>query len=186
MSAEEGNPSWLSESPAQGTHAPPNAPTTDSSSRQAEKLGTNADGSVPRYKSTVKVSLLILNVGVAVMMSATGALGVENASSVSDTGNVFVGIYMCLFAAILATFEIVQIRPCGAIDEFYKKNFGFLYGTIGKGLYIFFIAILSFGLTYPKELSLATGIVVSFVGLGQIALYMKYPQFFDVKEKYQP
>ena len=111
----------------------PSAP----SSTVVENTAPSSIGTQPKYKTLVKIVLLVLNIGLSVMMSFTGALGVGNAQSASDTGNVFVGIYMCLFAAILATFEIIQIRPCGFIDEFYKKNFGFLYGMIGKGLYIF-------------------------------------------------
>mmetsp|Transcript_35127 Transcript_35127/g.35765 ORF Transcript_35127/g.35765 Transcript_35127/m.35765 type:complete len:183 (-) Transcript_35127:154-702(-) len=182
MSNEE-NPSWLSES-APGNGSSTSVPGADTAS--TTPASTSANAAPVKNKALVKGILLILNCGIAVMMSATGALGVGHAQSASDTGNVFVGIYMILFASILFTFEIIQIRPCTSIDEFYKKNFGFLYGMIGKGLYTFFIAILSFGLSYPKTLSIATGVVVSFVGLGQIILYMKFPQYFDIKEKYQP
>ena len=64
-------------------------------------------------------------------------MGVALAQGVNDTANVFVGLYMILFAAILFTYEIIQIRPCQWIDDVYKKNFGFLYGTVTKSLYMF-------------------------------------------------
>ena len=110
-----------------------------SSSEPAKTAAPAAAGGTtpPKYKFWVTAIFLILNLGISVMMAATGALGVGHATSATDTGNVFVGIYMIMFAAILFTFEVVQIRPCGAVDDFYKKNFGFLYGIIGKGLYIF-------------------------------------------------
>ena len=65
------------------------------------------------------------------------------------------------------------------------------------------IAILAFGLTSPKTLSIATGVVVGFVGLVQMGFYLKvsfqlnlspsylfvvqqFPNYYDAKEKYQP
>lgn len=69
-------------------------------------------------------------------MAATGALGVKNSSSVNDTGVVFVGIYMIVFAGILFAFEMVQIYPTETFDLPMKKNFGFLYGMFGKGFYM--------------------------------------------------
>lgn len=71
-----------------------------------------------------------------VMMAATGAIGVMNANGVSDTGVVFVGIYMILFAGILTAFEFAQICPSESFDNMIKRNFGFLYGSIGKSLFI--------------------------------------------------
>lgn len=69
-------------------------------------------------------------------MAATGALGVGSANSINDTGTIFVGIYMVLFAAVLFTFEIAQFCPGSSVDNIMKRNFGFLYGYIGKGLFI--------------------------------------------------
>ena len=70
------------------------------------------------------------------MISATGALAVGGANSASDAGAAFVGIYMVLFAGILFVHEVVQIFPMEYIDTVLKKNFGFLYGYIGKSCYL--------------------------------------------------
>ena len=78
------------------------------------------------------------------MMAATGVLGIWQADSTSDTGVVFMGLYMLIFALILAIFEISQLRPTMGIDNLWKRNFGFLYGPIGRGIYMIFIAILRF------------------------------------------
>lgn len=74
--------------------------------------------------------------GGAIMMAAAGALGIKDANSVNDTGLVFIGLYMHIFAAILFCYEAIQIRPCEILDTFYKRNFGFLYGPNGKGAYL--------------------------------------------------
>lgn len=113
-------------------------------------------------------------------------MGCASATSVNDTANVFVGLYMILFAAILFTYEVIQIRPCDALDTMYKKNFGFLYGTITKSLYMLFIAILSFGLTNPANFAVGTGaafIVWSFI---QFVVAWYFPGYFPKKEKYTP
>lgn len=91
----------------------------------------------PKYKSLVSAILTVFNCGCCVMMAATGALGVGAVDSEKDIGVVFVGLYMILFAAILFCYETIQIKPCAALDNFYKRNFGFLYGPMGKGLYMF-------------------------------------------------
>ena len=67
--------------------------------------------------------------GAAVMMACAGALGIKNANNVNDTGLVFIGLYMHIFAAILFCYEAIQIRPCDVLDTFYKRNFGFFVWT---------------------------------------------------------
>lgn len=78
--------------------------------------------------------------GCALFLSATGAYAVKNVGNVSgidaQTGLIFVALYLMLFSAILFTFEVTQFRPCPAIDDYYKRNFGFLYGATGKGFYM--------------------------------------------------
>ena len=119
-------------------------------------------------------------------MASTGAIGIKNAGSVEDTGTVFVGLYLILFASILFIYELAQVCPCSALDNLWKRNFGFLYGPNGKGLYMCFISILSFGLSNPYDLALATGFCVGFFGILIMVLAWKYPENFDKKEKYVP
>lgn len=80
--------------------------------------------------------MTVFMMGAAVMMACAGALGIKEANSVNDTGLVFIGLYMHIFAAILFCYEAIQIRPCDVLDTFYKRNFGFLYGPNGKGAYL--------------------------------------------------
>ncbi len=71
------------------------------------------------------------------MMAACGAFIVKGSDSVNDTGSVFIGIYMVLFAAIMFCYELIQIKPIEKLDNIYKENFGFLYGPNGRGIYLF-------------------------------------------------
>lgn len=78
-----------------------------------------------------------MNMGTMFFVAATGALGIDNSDGVDDTGLVFVGLYLILFAAGLFIYEMAQFTPCcGVIDDFMKKNFGFMYGIFGKSFYI--------------------------------------------------
>jgi hypothetical protein len=94
-------------------------------------------GNSPPYKALVNSIITFVTMGVTVMMAACGALVVRRADGVEDTGIVFIGIYMCLFAAILFFYELIQIRPIEKLDGVYKENFGFLYGPNGRGMYMF-------------------------------------------------
>lgn len=80
--------------------------------------------------------MVFINLGMMIFLAATGALGVKSSTSINDTGVVFMGIYMILFAAIVTIYEISQFFPGGSLDNVMKKNFGFMYGVIGKGLFI--------------------------------------------------
>lgn len=48
----------------------------------------------------------------------------------------FVACYMLFFSSLLFMFEFVEIRPVEWVDHMLRRNFGFLYGTMGKSLYI--------------------------------------------------
>lgn len=144
-------------------------------------------GHEPKHKKLVQMVFKFVNMGICVMEAATGAMGISNANSVKDTALVFVGLYMILFAAIIFLYELIQIRPCGYIDEVWKKNFGFLYGVGGKCCFIIFMAVLAFGISEPiYALAMSTGIIITFWGVLQGVVYFKFPEYFDVKEKYVP
>jgi hypothetical protein len=95
---------------------------------------TSGSGSDVPHKGLVKMSCFVLNAGLSVMVAATGALAVGGAGS--DAGLGFIGVYLVLFAAILFTFEVLQLYPMEKLDDLYKRNFGFLYGYLGKSFYL--------------------------------------------------
>lgn len=177
---DEEQPAWLRNSASAPSPAAQKVASTSSPSRTA------ASGPEPRYKNVVKTTFLVFNMGFMVFLAAVGALGVGSANDINDTGVIFVGIYLCLFAAIEFLFEVSQICPVSRLDEFMKKNFGFLFGIIGKSLFELFMGALAFGLSKPRELALASGILVCAWAILQILVYLKWPQYFDLREKYQP
>ena len=100
-------------------------------------------------------------------------------TGVDKSGKIFVAVYMFFFASLLFVFEGIQIRSIEALDHVFKRNFGFLYNVMGKSLYIIFIAFLSFGLGEPLTLSFITGLLLASFGVGELALYLKFPEYFD-------
>lgn len=89
----------------------------------------------------------VLNFGFPLFLAVVGALALKYSTDISDAQVVFMGIYLFLFAAILFIYELLQVLSCPALDLMYKKNFGYLYGIYGKGLYTFLIGIFAFGLS---------------------------------------
>ena len=183
-------PQWLtddSDSPS------PPIPTVDET--EPVVVNSSSDGS-SQYKSLALKVLAFINIGVSVFMAATGALGVKYATEKDDeessteveekAQNVFVGIYMCLFAFILCFFELVQLVKIEFLQDALKRNFGFLYGKAGKCMYILFMAVICFGLSEPKDVSLACGIIVGVWGPAQFVYFLRFPDHFDNVEKYKP
>jgi hypothetical protein len=114
--------------------APPAAAPSAASSSYPTAAADGADE--PKNKRLVQGILSFFNLGFMVFLAATGALGVGSADNINDTGTIFVGIYMIVFAAVVFIFEMSQLCPGTSLDNLMKRNFGFLYGINGKGLFI--------------------------------------------------
>lgn len=165
MNHDEGQPAWLPKSSSGNQNQPLNSNTINSNTPNSSMIPAantsttiGTDNAAPRFKKPVKGLFTVINIGLMGMMSLTGALAIKNVQSFTDASTIIVGLYMILFAAMLAIFEIIQIYPIRFFDAFYKRNFGFLYGLMGKSGFTVFMAILSFAITNPQSLALATGI----------------------------
>mmetsp|Transcript_1107 Transcript_1107/g.1808 ORF Transcript_1107/g.1808 Transcript_1107/m.1808 type:complete len:128 (-) Transcript_1107:580-963(-) len=121
-------PAWM-DNPAADSENPQRALSSSSTALAAP------EGEVP-YKGVAVTTLYVMNMGSAVFTAAVGALGIGSAGSINDTGLIFVGLYLIIFAALVFLFELAQILKWEKFDEFMKKNFGFLYGVIGKSVFL--------------------------------------------------
>lgn len=85
-----------------------------------------------------KGAVTIISIGMPVLLAATGVIGLINVQSDSSDGAqiVFMGVYMFAFAATIFFYEMIQFCPNTWIGVQYQKNFGFMYGPIGRGLYL--------------------------------------------------
>lgn len=59
----------------------------------------------------------------------------ESIDGVEASGKIFVAVYMLFFSTLLFTFEAVEIKPVEWVDHMLRRNFGFLYGALGKSLF---------------------------------------------------
>ncbi len=96
----------------------------------------------PALLRVLQITYTVISVGIPLLLAASGVLGIMYVNQLNGGGNsnenvqiVFMGIYMIVFAMTLFTFEILQLLPIKSLDDMYKKNFGFLYGPIGRGSY---------------------------------------------------
>jgi hypothetical protein len=104
--------------------------------------------------------------GIAGMMGALGIMAIidYNPSGVKDWTAIFLSVYMAIFATLLFSYELSFWMSIPKLNIMFRKNFGFLYGLRGKGLFLIFIAFLTLGMlddeTPPpvKGLDWATGI----------------------------
>mmetsp|Transcript_26602 Transcript_26602/g.39529 ORF Transcript_26602/g.39529 Transcript_26602/m.39529 type:complete len:195 (+) Transcript_26602:47-631(+) len=184
-------PSWLNEdlpSTSSESKTQPQTihkPQPHSTSQSVQHPGSNAQESQPlplslrKKREAVFWGCKIATVFLCCLMAVTACMGVASVDGIDDSGEIMVAIYMIIFAAILALFEVIQIKPCESIDHVYRRNFGFLYGTKGKAFFIIFVAFLSFGLKEPANLCLMTGISVAVFGVFELGLYLKYPELFE-------
>lgn len=116
------------------------------------------------------MALSILGMGLSAMMAALGVLTiieVNEGGMGNDFSEPFLATYMVMFAILLFLYELMWWTPMPSMNKAMRKNFGFLYGLRGKGLYLIFVACLCLGLgkdASVKELNWATG--VSFLAAG--------------------
>ena len=97
------------------------------------------------------------------MMAALGVLTLMTFTNQGnkDAAEAFLAVYMILFALLLFCYELMWWMPVPWLNKSLRKNFGFMYGLQGKGLYLIFVAFLCLGLggdNEVKELTWATGI----------------------------
>jgi hypothetical protein len=98
------------------------------------------DDTAPNRTGTQKLISGLLTfwiLGLCVMNSAVAALCISEADSAKSTGQVFLALYMFVFALVIFIYELSQTCGNEHLDRMYAKNFGFMYNPLGKGAYLF-------------------------------------------------
>uniref|UniRef100_A0A7S4EE86 Uncharacterized protein n=1 Tax=Pseudo-nitzschia australis TaxID=44445 RepID=A0A7S4EE86_9STRA len=110
-------------------------------------IDANQRGS--KGKSNCLLGLLsVFNIGLAALMTVLGVLTIiqVHLTGINDLSEPFLAFYMILFAVLLFLYELMWWSPMKKLNKDMRKNFGFMYGLRGKGLYLIFVAFLCFGL----------------------------------------
>ena len=116
------------------------------------------------------MALSVLGMGLSAMMVCLGVFTIIeiNKNGVGDSmSEPFLAAYMILFAVLLFLYELMWWTPLPGVNKAFRKNFGFLYGLRGKGLYLVFVAFLCLGLGKDASVSAlnwATGVAFLLVG----------------------
>lgn len=103
-----------------------------------------------------------------------------------DLSEPFLAFYMILFAVLLFIYELMWWTPLTGLNDNMRKNFGFMYGLQGKGLYLIFVAFLCFGLGRDARvliLNYFTGISFLVGGCLHIFIVCSKP---EIAQEYQP
>ncbi len=131
------DPAWLNAGSSSGSPTPASPVSSPSASAAPRSVASGDQGGMAEGKRLAMMACTVLNLGLAFMVAANGVLAMGHKDSASDVvGIFFVGFYMLIFAVLLGAFEILQICPLQALDNPFKRNFGFLYGSVGKSLYL--------------------------------------------------
>mmetsp|Transcript_26060 Transcript_26060/g.38532 ORF Transcript_26060/g.38532 Transcript_26060/m.38532 type:complete len:198 (-) Transcript_26060:149-742(-) len=150
--------------------------------------GVNGAGFSNDRSGCLITCLSVLNMGLAAMMAALGIMTLINfagGQTTDDFSEAFLAVYMILFAALLFTYELMWWMSMPAINKVLRKNFGFMYGMRGKGLYLVFVAFLCIGLgtdNSVKALTWATGISYLVAGVLHMFIVCSHP---EISAKYQ-
>lgn len=185
------DPDWATPGDTSAPAAPP-APQAIAATGGVEATG-GGDGSSSSGDSggsqvkCILVMVSCLNFGISAMMAALGVLTLLtfNGSSLTDIASTpFLASYMILFSALLFFYELMWWMPVPGINMSLRKNFGFMYGLKGKGLYMIFVAFLCLGLMDESNntiriLGWATGIAFLATGVLHFFLVFSNPKYMD-------
>lgn len=169
-----GEPDWVSKS--QDNSAPVVADANLGPNVTAGSITGGSNGSKGGGKGgCVLCSLSLLNMGLAAMMTALGVLTIiqVHRTGIGDLSEPFLAFYMILFAVLLFIYELMWWSPVPKLNKDMRKNFGFMYGLRGKGLYLIFVAFLCFGLGKEAKVAIlnyCTG--VSFLVGGLLHMFV--------------
>jgi hypothetical protein len=117
-------------------------------------------------------------------MATLGILTLIGFNTANDLAEAFLSVYMVIFALILFCYELMYWQAISFINRGFRKNFGFMYGLKGKGLYLIFIAFLCLGLrdddtSGVKGLDLIIGVAWLAVGCFHVFIGFTMPEASD-------
>jgi len=144
-------PAWLSDS--ESTTLPIKQVTNSGSSKTTFSAvplsdtgatlggaGIAAASQKTQNQKIIHYALKAITMGLCILMSATAIIGLGSITGVDKSGKIFVATYMFFFSALLFMFELSSLlppsKPTETLDHMFRRNFGFLYSSMGKSFFI--------------------------------------------------
>mmetsp|Transcript_34152 Transcript_34152/g.38859 ORF Transcript_34152/g.38859 Transcript_34152/m.38859 type:complete len:204 (+) Transcript_34152:154-765(+) len=182
--ASYGEPDWATPGGGGG------APTTQDTGLSSDAVGgngVNGTSTAGNKSGMILTVLSVLNIAMAALMTALGVLTLLSFGKPfrEVLSEAFLAVYMILFAGLLCVYEVMWWMSMPKINKIFRKNFGFMYGLRGKGLYLIFVAFLCIGLgsdNLVRGLTWVTGISYLVIGILHIFIVCVHP---EISAKYQ-
>jgi hypothetical protein len=106
------------------------------------------------------------------MMCTLGVFGIIEFGALSE---IFVCIYMILFAVLLFSYEVVWWTNNEKLNKNLRVNFGFMYGVKGRAAYLIFAAFLVIGLKEDVRAAFLRYLTGGcYLGTGVLMLFLHY------------
>lgn len=200
-------PSWLRDDTPTPSPAAAPGPSAGGAAGTSSSTSSSAAGpkSKTEWKFTAQIMLAVISIGLCGFIGYVGGKGIQAGalimkqhSELEEKGeedwkafgvassDVYIGVYMNLFAFILFLYEIGYLTKWDLLNNFLKRNVGFLYGPIGNCCYSFFAAAIVFGLSTPRDLAIGSGTAMAAWGPIKGLYYLRFPDHFDQMDKYNP
>lgn len=110
--------------------------------------------------------------GLSAMMCCLGVFGILEHGEISE---IFVSVYMILFAVLLFCYELMWWKSIDTVNRNLRMNFGFLYGIKGKAAFLIFIAFLAIGLKDDVSVQFLRWMTGgSYLGTGILLLFLQF------------
>mmetsp|Transcript_17919 Transcript_17919/g.38743 ORF Transcript_17919/g.38743 Transcript_17919/m.38743 type:complete len:129 (-) Transcript_17919:138-524(-) len=106
------------------------------------------------------------------MMCCLGVFGIIEQTQLAE---IFVSIYMILFAVLLFIYELMWWKSIDSVNKNLRMNFGFMYGIKGKAAYLIFVAFLVIGLKDDVSVAFLRYMTGGcFLGTGVLMLFLHF------------
>ena len=131
-------------------------------------------------------------IGACAYMMACGVLSIMENKGIATIDEVFLGLYVLLFATLIVAYESTRFcsesSPAELIERVYKRNFGFMLKAQTRGMFLIFVGFMVLGLAEKPNMVLVMGcgVVTITTGIVFICLTCKDPDLFTDKPAQKP
>ncbi|CAM9776499.1 unnamed protein product [Phaeothamnion confervicola] len=136
-------------------------------------------GGPPSPGGPWRLGFRICSITIAVLMIIASFVALGNLSVSDGFTTFFLCIYIWLFSGILMTYEMQGFVRCEGVDSSLRKYFGLVYGTLGRGIFMIFIAFLNFALENTNGWGVAVGILTLIEAAAMITVFLQRPHLLD-------
>jgi hypothetical protein len=134
----------------------------------AEPEDINIDPAELKEMQKYALALRVYYMGCSVLLSAAAWVYILNGGG--DFTGFFIAFYTFFFAIQICCFEL-SLQACARIIA---SNFGFMYNGIGRGVYLIFVAALSFNL---GDIGIAAMAMLLLGVLLNIVIVFQFPKY---------